>query len=90
MFQRNMTLILVALGINAVIVAIQSNATVAFGSRVDLRKARDLSFTTIKHHAGACIHNDRCDRSAAIGKIFLRRISRFVCSLYGSWSMSNL
>jgi len=90
MFQRSMTLILVALGINAVIAAIQSNATVAFWFTRRLEKNKGLSFATIKHHAGTRIYNDRCDQSATIGKIVLRRISRFVCSLYGSWSMSNL
>jgi len=41
MFQRSMTLILVALGINAVIAAIQSNATVAFWFTRRLEKTRD-------------------------------------------------
>jgi hypothetical protein len=60
MFQRSMTLILVALGINTVIAAIQSNATVAFWFTCRLENSNGLSFAAIKHHAGTCIHNDRC------------------------------
>jgi hypothetical protein len=62
MFQRNMTLILVALGINAVIAAIQSNATSRVWFTRRLEKSKGLEF---HHHQTPCgrVHSQRSVRS---------------------------